>query len=107
MLESARNARKRIENQTGEDPEILIADQRYQFVDKIIESAVERPRETVITRSEKMDNIVTHQIWGLPIFLLLMWLVFQFTSNVSGPFLDWVDVFINEFILKWTIGSWN
>jgi len=30
-------------------------------------------------------------------------LVFQFTSNVSGPFLDWVDVFINEFILKWTV----
>ncbi|MCJ7734243.1 MAG: ferrous iron transport protein B, partial [Anaerolineales bacterium] len=28
--------------------------------------------------------------------------VFQFTSNVSGPFLDWVDVFINEFIFEWT-----
>ncbi|RLD91397.1 MAG: ferrous iron transport protein B, partial [Bacteroidetes bacterium] len=96
-------ARKRIETQTGEDPEILIADQRYQFVDKIIDSAVERPRETAITRSEKVDNIVTHKIWGLPIFFLLMWLVFQFTSNVSGPFLDWVDLFINEFILKWTI----
>lgn len=105
ILESARNARKRIETQTGEDPEILIADQRYQFVDKVIESAVERPRETVITRSEMIDNVVTHKIWGLPIFLLLMWLVFQFTSNVSGPFLDWVDVFINEFILKWTVST--
>ena len=103
LLDSAQNARKRIEIQTGEDPEILIADQRYQFVDKIVESAVERPRETVITRSEMIDNVVTHKIWGLPIFMLLMWLVFQFTSNVSGPFLDWVDVFINEFILKWTV----
>jgi ferrous iron transport protein B len=27
--------------------------------------------------------------------------VFQFTSNVSGPFLDWVDIFINDFIYKW------
>ncbi len=35
--------------------------------------------------------------------MLLMWLVFQFTSNVSAPFLDWVDLFINEFILKWTV----
>ncbi len=103
LLESARIARKRIETQTGEDPEILIADQRYQFVDKVIDSAVERPRKTAITRSEKIDNIVTHKFWGLPIFMLLMWLVFQFTSNVSGPFLDWVDVFINEFILKWTV----
>lgn len=102
LLESARDSRKRIEKQTGEDPEILIADQRYQFVDKVIESAVERPRETIISRSEMIDKVVTHKIWGLPIFMLLMWLVFQFTSNVSAPFLDWVDVFINEFILRWT-----
>ena len=102
VLETARKARERIEIHSGEDPEILIADQRYQFVDKVIDSAVERPRETTITRSERIDDIVTHRIWGLPIFFLLMWFVFQFTSNVSGPFLDWVDVFINEFIFKWT-----
>ena len=101
LLEAARNARDRIEIHTGENPEILIADQRYQFVDQVIDSALERPRETVITRSEKIDDIVTHRIWGLPIFLLLMWFVFQFTSNVSTPFLDWVDVFINDFIYKW------
>ncbi len=102
LLESARDARIRIEEGTGEDPEILIADQRYQFVDRIVESALERPRETIITRSEKVDEIVTHRFWGLPIFFLLMWLVFQFTSNVSGPFLDWVDIFINGFIYRWT-----
>ena len=102
LLDAARNARERIEIHSGEDPEILIADQRYQFVDHVIDSAVERPRETIITRSEKIDDIVTHRIWGLPIFLLLMWLVFQFTSNVSVPFLDWVDVFINDFIYIWT-----
>lgn len=101
LLKAARNARDRIEINTGEDPEILIADQRYQFVDKVIDSVMERPRETVITRSEKIDDIVTHRIWGLPIFFLLMWFVFQFTSSVSGPFLDWVDVFINQFIYKW------
>jgi len=103
LLESARAARERVESQTGEDPEILIADQRYQFIDKVVDSAVERPRKTTITRSEMIDKVITHKIWGLPIFMLLMWLVFQFTSNVSAPFLDWVDVFINEFILKWTV----
>ncbi|MEJ2413111.1 MAG: ferrous iron transport protein B, partial [Anaerolineales bacterium] len=101
LLDLAQVSRERIENDTGEDPEILIADQRYQFVDQVIDSAIERPREALITRSEKVDEIVTHKIWGLPIFLLLMWLVFQFTSNVSGPFLDWVDIFINDFIYKW------
>jgi len=102
LLESAERSRTRIEDGTGEDPEILIADQRYQFIDRIVESAVEHPKETIITRSERVDEIVTHKIWGLPIFLLLMWLVFQFTSNVSAPFLDWVDILINGFIYRWT-----
>lgn len=101
LIETARQARARVEEGTGEDPEILIADQRYQFIDRVLESALERPRETIITRSEKLDEIITHKIWGLPIFLLLMWLVFQFTSNVSAPFLDWVDSFINGFIYRW------
>jgi ferrous iron transport protein B len=112
LLKLADQARERIEHDTGEDPEILIADQRYQFVDQVIESAVERPRERIITRSERVDEIVTHRIWGLPIFLLLMWIVFQFTSNVSAPFLDWVDVFINDFIYRWvdrslTLAGWG
>jgi ferrous iron transport protein B len=101
ILSAAIKARIRIEEGTGEDPEILIADQRYQFIDQVVETAVERPKETIITRSEKVDEFVTHRIWGLPIFFLLMWLVFQFTSNVSAPFLDWVDGFINAFVYRW------
>jgi ferrous iron transport protein B len=107
LLEAATKAREKIAAQTGEDPEILIADQRYQFVDRVLDSALERPSQAVITRSELIDGIITHRIWGLPIFLLLMWFVFQFTSNVSAPFLDWVDVFINKFIYVWAGAALN
>ena len=62
---------------------------------------LERPSHTHLTASDKIDEIVTHRIWGLPIFLLMMWLVFQFTANVSAPFLDWVDLFINETLYGW------
>ncbi len=102
LLQAAEAARVRIETATGEDPEILIADQRYQFVGRVIDSVVERPLTPVQTHSEKLDEIVTHQIWGLPIFFMTMWIVFQFTANVSAPFLDWVDIFINQFFSKWT-----
>ncbi len=102
ILDAAEHARIRIEEGTGEDPEILIADHRYQFIDTVVETAVVRPGKSVISRSEKVDEIITHKFWGLPIFLLLMWMVFQFTSNVSAPFLDWVDLFINDFIFRWT-----
>lgn len=103
LLQLANGARQRIESSIGEDAETLIADQRYTFVASIIDSVVVRPRETMLTMSDKIDQIVTHRVWGLPIFLVMMWLVFQFTANVSAPFLDWVDVFINETVYGWGV----
>lgn len=101
LLTFAQAAQVRIEEATGEDAEILIADQRYNFIGEIIDSVQERPSQAVITVSDKIDDIVTHRIWGLPIFLLIMWLVFQFTANVSAPYLDWVGGFVNETVIGW------
>ncbi|MBK8902659.1 MAG: ferrous iron transport protein B [Anaerolineaceae bacterium] len=101
LLAAAAAAQERIEAATGEDAETLIADQRYTFIGSLVESVLERPSQSILTTSDKIDEIVTHRIWGLPIFLLMMWLVFQFTANVSAPFLDWVDVFMNETVYGW------
>ncbi len=101
LLAKAEAARERVEAETGEDAEILIADQRYTYVASVLENVIVRPKDTVLTGSDKIDEIVTHRFWGLPIFLLMMWLVFQFTANVSAPFLDWVDGFVNETIYGW------
>ena len=104
LLEAAEAARERIEAATGEDAETLIADRRYAFIGEIISGVLERPSQSVLTISDRVDQIVTHRIWGLPIFLLIMWLVFQFTANVSAPLLDWVDLFINETVYGWAVG---
>jgi ferrous iron transport protein B len=101
LVADAEAARERIEKAAGEDTETIIADQRYQFIGSVVDSVLERPRETTLTRSDKIDQIVTHRIWGLPIFLVMMWLVFQFTANVSAPLLDWVDFLINEIVYGW------
>ncbi len=101
LIRKAQESQQRIDRETGEDAETIIADQRYQLISTVIDSVLERPRETVLTRSDQIDEVVTHRIWGLPIFLSLMWVVFQFTANVSAPFLDWVDFFINEILYNW------
>ena len=75
----------------GDDPETLLVDQRYIFITDLTHQAVIRPENPPETFSDRVDRIVTHRIWGLPIFLLLMWVVFQFTANVSAPFLDFTD----------------
>ncbi len=108
VLNAAAAAQERIEAATGEDAETLIADQRYTFIGNTVAKVLERPAQAVLTRSDKIDEIVTHRIWGLPIFLLMMWLVFQFTANVSAPFLDWVDSLINGTLYGWaeTLLGW-
>ena len=104
LVTAADEARTRIEEKTGEEADTIIADQRYTFVNSVIDSVLVRPRETVFTGSDRIDRIVTHKIWGLPIFLLTMWIVFQFTANVSAPYLDWIDVFFNEVVYGWAQG---
>ena len=101
ILELAAKARERIEKESGEEAETLIVDHRYAHVGGIIKAVLRKPKERVFSFSDKLDEIVTHRVWGLPIFMLMMWIIFQFTANVSAPFLDWVDVFINEQVVNW------
>jgi ferrous iron transport protein B len=101
LLLAVESAQARIEAATGEDAEILIADQRYEFIGEIIDEVQQQPSEAVITISDKVDAVVTHRIWGLPIFLFIMWLVFQITANVSAPYLDWIDSFFSETFYGW------
>jgi ferrous iron transport protein B len=101
LAAAAQAAQERILLATGEDAETLIVDQRYNFIGNVVGAAVQRPSQAVRTFSDKIDAVVTHRFWGLPIFLLMIWLVFQFTANVSGPFLDWVDGFMNETVYNW------
>lgn len=103
LLQAAEAARARIEAATGEDAETLIADQRYAFIGQVIDTVLTRPSQAVVTTSDKIDRVVTHRVWGLPIFLVAMWLVFQFTASVSAPLVDWVDTFINETLYGWAL----
>lgn len=101
LLQAVAAAQERIEAETDEDAETLIADRRYTFIGEVTGVVLKRPSSSMRTTSDKIDAVVTHRIWGLPIFLLMMWIVFQFTANVSAPYLDWVDSFINETIYNW------
>lgn len=104
LVDAGKAGAARIEAATGEDAETLIADARYRFIGGLVSEALTRPRETVETTSDKIDRILTHRLYGVPIFLLLMWVVFQITANVSAPFLDWVDGVIAGPLMNWTMG---
>lgn len=101
LLASAHDAIDRVTSALGDDPETLITDSRYQLIAQVVGGAVTRPAQTSETASDRADRIITHRIWGVPIFLFLMWVVFQFTANVSAPFVDWVDGIVTGPIAHW------
>jgi ferrous iron transport protein B len=104
LLEMADAAAERVEAATDEDAETLVTDRRYAFIQSVVSGALTRPRQALETTSDKIDRVLTHRYYGVPIFLLLMWIVFQITANVSAPFIDWVDGLIGGPITNWTLG---
>ncbi|MCX7726795.1 MAG: ferrous iron transport protein B, partial [Chitinispirillaceae bacterium] len=73
----------------GEDPQTLIAEARYGFINGAIRECVTKKYTNKIDFSEQIDRILTHQFWAFPIFLFFMWLLFQATFNI-GKYPAWI-----------------
>ena len=85
----------------GDDVELLVADRRYGFVHGLAHQVVKRSRGQERSLTDRIDDVVASRILGLPIFLLLMALVFTLTSRASAPFVDWIDATVNGVMANW------
>ena len=67
----------------GDDFEEIVADERYKYISKHFAKAfVRKNGETVkLSRSDKADRVLTHRIWGIPIFAVILFLVFHLTFS--------------------------
>lgn len=63
--------------------ELEIIDKRYDFIGDVVKNSIVRPKESKESLTDKIDKIVTHKIWGLPIFGLVMFAVFQLTFAIG------------------------
>ena len=76
-----------------ESPEEVVANARYAFIDGLMAEAVDRPAVEKETTSDKIDKIVTNRILAIPIFFILMFLMFEAVYLISDPF----EVLIAQF----------
>ncbi|MCG3207008.1 MAG: Fe(2+) transporter FeoB [Anaerolineae bacterium] len=93
----------RLTSAYSEDVEIVLADQRYSFVNQVVRQVLNRPATAPANLSDRIDRIVTHRWLGIPIFLALMWVVFKITTDIATPFIDWVDGVISGPITNWAV----
>ena len=80
----------------GNDFEALIADSRYKYITRNYSSALARKTEKgaqKMTKSDKVDKVLTHKIWGIPIFLAILFLVFHLTFSEDLFYLGAAGVF--------------
>lgn len=71
------------------DFEAVIADLRYKFIsDSFMHAVVKKVKEPEISKSDKIDKVLTHRIWGIPIFLAIMFVVFHFVFSEDLLFLN-------------------
>ncbi|MGL4850651.1 MAG: ferrous iron transport protein B [Clostridium sp.] len=89
-------ATKNIEKHFGYEAEMEIVNQRYKIVNKIVEETIVKKNVEKITLTDKIDKILTHKIWGLPIFAAVMLCLYQATFVVGATMQEWVDGFIGS-----------
>ncbi len=84
------------EKELGDDAESIITSQRYEFIQKLVDKALNRGtlREGLVTLSDKIDRIVTHKLLGLPIFVLAlcaMWFLAVAPNGLGTKLTDWMN----------------
>jgi ferrous iron transport protein B len=80
-----------IEERAGEDADIHIADSRFSHAHALAQTVVNEKGKVGKTITDKIDTVVLSRIFGIPVFLLVMYLMFMFTINIGGAFIDFFD----------------
>ncbi len=99
VLEHIESDIKYVENKMDDDAEAIITNERYLYIDSLIKDCYKKKNPGMLSVSDKIDSIVTNRILALPIFAVLMWLVYKISIGTVG---DWTVGFMNDTLF----GQW-
>ena len=80
-----------IEERAGEEADIHIADSRFSHAHALAQNVIREKGKAGKTITDKIDTVVLSPVFGIPVFLLVMYLMFMFTINIGGAFIDFFD----------------
>lgn len=81
------------EKELDDDAESIITNERYEYISKLMEKCYQKKDAGRLTVSDKIDKVVTNRILALPIFILIMWVVYTLSIGTIG---DWTVGFMND-----------
>ncbi len=65
----------------GQDMEAAVADARYKYISANFSTAKQKKEKQVLTKSDKVDRVLTHRVWGIPIFVVILFVIFHLTFS--------------------------
>ncbi|PKM12294.1 MAG: ferrous iron transporter B [Gammaproteobacteria bacterium HGW-Gammaproteobacteria-3] len=95
----AQQLQRRVETETDDEIDILAADARYGFVNELTGQCVNKLTEISRGSTERIDAFVLNRFLGIPIFLLVMYVMFMFTINIGSAFIDFFDQLVGAFLV--------
>lgn len=90
-----------VEDKMDDDAESIITNERYVYIGGLMKNCYKKKSAEKLTVSDKIDRIVTNRILALPIFVVVMWLVYYLSIGSIG---DWTVGFMNDTLFgEWII----
>ncbi len=89
-------------NQSDLSLDVLLADARYQRIHEVVTAVQQKRSDASEHFTAKLDRIVLHRFWALPIFFGMMYLMFLFAINVGGAFQDFFDISTDTIFVQGT-----
>ena len=85
------SAIKQLEKEYGESSETIITDAKYGFIDGALKETYRVIKRDKRDNKRELDDVLTHKLWGFPIFFFFMWLMFQATFTLGGYPMEWIE----------------
>ena len=89
VIEKAKAIREEIKDQV--DLDVVFQEYRHRFAVEVYNKCLTQAPTQLETRSDRYDKILTHRILGLPIFMVVMWLLFNFVNTVGAIPQGWIE----------------
>jgi ferrous iron transport protein B len=105
LMERVNHWRKVIEDRNGEEPDILITDSRFGHAHALAQTVIKEKGKLGKTMSDRIDSVVLGRWLGIPVFLGIMYLMFMFTINIGGAFIDFFDGVAGALLVD-GLGEW-
>lgn len=91
IINNVRKIKDELEKHYQEHIEVVLSIKRHEFIKSILQKAITNKEKYQKTTSDKIDEVLTHKVFGFPIFLAIIFLIFEFTFFVGSYPMNWIE----------------